>query len=234
VIRASAALRAGLVSVVVALTTTTVAAGTAQAHHGFTGQYDASRPLYVQGTVTASTYGYPHGLITIDPVDASPPPDDLTNLSAADNQRLGGRQVVTDATPLQPQGGGTLTLLLPPQMTTTVAGRADRPTEGADVGALVFRECRTGELRVQLLRISAQERVVRTGVVQTEVDGCATDPTARPASPGEAAQSTGVVATDAAEQGGGVSAAVLVGVAVLAGTAAAVAGPVLARRRRRR
>jgi hypothetical protein len=144
----------------------------AAAHHGFSGRYDRSQPLYAEGVITMSAYSLPHGLITIRPSPPTPPPPDLSTLDERSYLLLGGREVVTRTRPLEATGGGVLTLLLPPPMTTTVATLPAPPARGDTVGAIVFRECDTGELRVQLLRISAQERVLRSGVIQREVDGC--------------------------------------------------------------
>lgn len=150
--------------------------GPADAHHGFSGRYDRANPLYAEGVVTMSAYSLPHGLITIRPSPPTPPPPDLGTLDDRSYQLLGGRDVVTRTKPIEATGGGVLTLLLPPPMTTTVASLSTRPARDDTVGAIVFRECDTGELRVQLLRISAQERVLRTGVIQREVDGCTGTP----------------------------------------------------------
>lgn len=194
-------------SVIVAIGIAVPTAAPALAHHGFTGEYDAASPIYVAGTVTAATYGYPHALIRVRPAAPTTPPADLANLTDREQQNLGGLEVVTSALPLRATGGGELTLLLPPPMTTEVGNRSDRPEAGDDVGAVVFRECSTGELRVQLLRISASQRVVRSGVMQTEVRGCpgapppsasAADTAATPATRGDVPQvpSEVVVATD--------------------------------------
>lgn len=147
-------------------------AAPAAGHHGFGGRYDRSRPLYASGVVTTATYVYPHALITIRPSDPTMPPPDLAALDEASYMKLGGRDVVTRTQPIDATGNGVLTLLLPPPMTTEVSFLPAPPARGDSVGAIVFRECDTGELRVQLLRISAQQRIVRNGVIQREVDGC--------------------------------------------------------------
>jgi len=164
--------RLALSGLLVLLTVSLSAAAPAQAHHGFTGEYDASAPLYVAGTVVSATYGYPHGLVRVRTHQAAPPPQDLLDLSDAEQRKFGGLDVVRNAEPVQAADEAELTLLLPPPMTTELAGLPDRPTTCADVGAVVFRECSTGELRVQLLRISNEHRVVRSGVMQTEVESC--------------------------------------------------------------
>src|SRR2546430_4516252 len=101
-----------------------------------------------------------------------PPPADLRALSGGDYARLGGQDVVLRAQPILATGGGLLTLLLPPPMTTTAAELAAPPSRGQSVGAIVFRECSNGQLRVQLMRMSATARIVRTGVIQRGDYGC--------------------------------------------------------------
>jgi hypothetical protein len=218
--------------VTAAATAILVAAGPASAHHGFTGEYDASKPLYVHGTVESATYGYPHGLIHISPGRSSTAPADLAELTAQEQQNLGGLSVVTGAAPVRARGEGRLTLLLPPPMTTEVADRSDRPEAGAEVGAVIFRECTTGELRVQLLRISEQQHVVRSGVMQTEVDGCAgggsgaaDGPSSRSATPSPDRTSSREAVTVAADEDqGGVARPLVIaaGLVAAAGTGAAL------------
>jgi hypothetical protein len=199
-------------------------AGPVSAHHGFTGEYDAAAPLYVQGTVESATYGYPHGLIHITPGAPTTAPADLTEISSQEQTNLGGLDVVTEAAPVRASGDGQLTLLLPPPMTTEVGDRADRPEAGDDVGAVVFRECTTGELRVQLLRISDQEHVVRSGVMQTEVQGCPGAPPSSASSPtatettDAAAASPVTVTTESADDGAPWSLVAGLGVVVAVGT----------------
>jgi hypothetical protein len=165
-------MRLPLAVALAALLTIIAPSVTAQAHHGFNGRYDSSKPLYIEGQITQATYLQPHGLITIEPSPPSPPPADLLRLNERQYSDLGGREVVTRAQPIQATGGGVLVLLLTPPMTGEVAQRAAPPTRGQSVGAIVFKECSTGELRVQLLRLSATETLVRQGVLQREVNGC--------------------------------------------------------------
>jgi hypothetical protein len=164
--------RAGLIAVAL-LAPVMWSAALADAHHGFGGRYDKSQPLYVEGTVTTATWNLPHALINIEPSPPTPPPQDLFELDAGSYSRLGGRDVVERTQPIQATGSGVLTLLLPPPMTSDAQRLPERPAQGDTVGAIVFRECSTGELRVQLLRLSATERLVRNGVIQREVEGCA-------------------------------------------------------------
>jgi hypothetical protein len=209
----------------------------ALSHHGFTGRYDRSHPLYIEGQITQATYQLPHGLITIEPSQPAGPPPDLFELPSAAYVRLGGRDVVTRSRPIEPVGGGVLVLLLTPPMTTEVQARPAPPTRGQPIGAIVFRECSTGELRVQLLRVSATDTLVRAGVLQTEVDGCAAAATSSPSfsTPSAVAIATNAGAEPVAVETRGrtdtAGALLLLAAALAAGLAALVVGVVLSRRR---
>ena len=217
---------------------TLASATSADAHHGFNGRYDRLHPLYIEGVVTQATYSLPHGLITIQPSEPSTPPADLRALSSGDYARLGGQDVVLRAQPILATGGGLLTLLLPPPMTTTAAELAAPPSRGQSVGAIVFRECSTGELRVQLLRMSATARIVRTGVIQREVDGCDSETAAQSLAPSNTPSPVAAAPSAANEpvavptrpQADTFGALQLVAIALVAGGAALVLGLFLARR----
>jgi hypothetical protein len=210
-------------------------AAVAEAHHGFGGRYDRSKPLYVAGQITQATYIQPHGLITIEPAPPGPPPADLLQLNPRQYADLGGRDVVTRAQPIQATGGGVLVLLLTPPMTSEVAARTAPPARGQSVGAIVYRECSTGELRVQLLRVSATDTLVRQGVLQREVDGC-DEPTPAPLTPAPVAVVPTVapnapVVVETKERADGTGALLLTAAAAVAGLAALAIGVLLARRR---
>jgi hypothetical protein len=209
----------------------------ALSHHGFTGRYDRSHPLYIEGQITQATYQLPHGLITIEPSQPAGPPPDLLALPSGAYVRLGGRDVVTRSRPIEPVGGGVLVLLLTPPMTTEVQARPAPPSRGQPIGAIVFRECSTGELRVQLLRVSATDTLVRAGVLQTEVDGCNT--AAATSSPSFSTPSAVAIATNAGSEPVAVEtkgrtdtagALLLLAAAAAAGIAALVVGVLISRR----
>ncbi|MEO1018550.1 MAG: hypothetical protein AAFY56_12790, partial [Pseudomonadota bacterium] len=42
-----------------------VAAGSANAHHGFGGEYDRGAPIYLEGTVVSAYFGYPHAEVEL-------------------------------------------------------------------------------------------------------------------------------------------------------------------------
>jgi hypothetical protein len=222
----------------VAALLTAQAPAVAEAHHGFNGRYDRSKPLYIEGQITQAAYSFPHGLITIEPSSPSLPPADLLQLTSNDYARLGGRDVVTRSQPIQATGGGVIVLLLTPPMTTEVAARPAQPSRGQSVGAIVFRECSTGELRVQLLRISATDTLVRQGVLQREVDGCDPPPatvstaTATPSAIAVAPTAAAPVPVETKERADGPAALLLLAAAAIAGLAALALGLALARRAR--
>jgi len=217
---------------------TLASATSADAHHGFNGRYDRLHPLYVEGVVTQATYSLPHGLITIQPAEPTAPPADLRALSSGDYTRLGGQDVVLRAQPILATGAGLLTLLLPPPMTTTAAELAAPPSRGQSVGAIVFRECSTGELRVQLLRMSATARIVRTGVIQREVDGCDSEAASQSLGPSSTPSPVAVAPSAAKEpvdvpthpQADTFAALQLVAIALVAGSATLALGLLLAKR----
>jgi hypothetical protein len=154
-----------------ALTAVASLAAAAPATAHLVGRYDATRPLYVKGLVTDRSDGFPHGIILIDPGPPTRPPADLLALDSADYEALGGRPVVSRARPVRATGSGALALLLTPAMFAEVSELEHPPERGDKVGAIVFRECDTDELLVELLRISGRERVVRSSA-HGDVDGC--------------------------------------------------------------
>lgn len=48
-------------------------AGQPQAHHGVTGQYDASQPIVLSGTLVEATFAPPHPVLTVRVDDAGAP-----------------------------------------------------------------------------------------------------------------------------------------------------------------
>lgn len=73
-------------TVAAALTVLIVSGGSALAHHGDTGRYDASTPIVLAGTVTRATFSPPHPVLSVrvEAADADLPasevgrPDDFT------------------------------------------------------------------------------------------------------------------------------------------------------------
>lgn len=145
------------------LTLLLLVSGQAEAHHGGNGDYDASRPVYVEGTVEETDYGYPHALIDLDVPDGIEAPENPPD--AAD---LRGYEDWEELTAVE---GGSHELLLPPDITIEISGMDDRPEVGDEVSAITYRECDTGELRVQQIEFSG-ERLAYGSTIAHFVDGC--------------------------------------------------------------
>lgn len=140
------------------------------AHHGGSGSYDSSKPLYLKGTVLSARYGQPHGTFKIRvPADLQVPAD------LGDVARLRGHDT-WDAPPSAVGAGEDRELLLPPDLTAEVDAMARRPGEGDEIAALVYQRCDTrgpwaNELRVQMLYASDRVMPYR-GTATRFTDGC--------------------------------------------------------------
>lgn len=129
-------------------------AGTAMAHHGFTGRYDRSTPIYLTGEVTRADFGYPHAEITLRLTDGSAPQAALTEFP--------GLVTMTE---------GEVTVELPPvRIFNALDGRV---RVGEPVEMVVLRNCEAPhQLRAQWVDPADGEPVLRASRLQEEVDGC--------------------------------------------------------------
>jgi hypothetical protein len=141
----------------------------ASAHHGGTGDYDASRPLYLSGTVTATKYGFPHAVLDIQVPAGLTAPDNLTGLD-----QLRGNEF-WNGDPIAYGAGQRQELLLPPDITGTIGGMDNRPARGDTVRAIAYQRCAgddyAGELRVQQISF-AGEQLRYEGTITRMTDGC--------------------------------------------------------------
>lgn len=141
----------------------------ASAHHGGTGDYDASRPLYLSGTVTAAKYGFPHAVLDIQVPAGLTVPSDLTGLD-----QLRGNEF-WNGEPTAYGAGQSHELLLPPDITGTIGGMDNRPARGDTVRAIAYQRCAgdeyAGELRVQQISF-AGEQLRYEGTITRMTDGC--------------------------------------------------------------
>lgn len=138
--------------------------GEAEAHHGGHGAYDAGRPVYLEGTVRSASYGYPHALIDLEVATDVVVPNEVEGAE--------GLRGYESWEALSPADGGLHELLLPPDLTGEVGSLPDRPEAGDELAAIAYRECETGELRVQLLSFGG-EAFSYDGTITNIVDGCA-------------------------------------------------------------
>lgn len=135
----------------------------AAAHHGFTGAYDATRPLYIEGTVEAVTLAYPHVEMTVSVPENIAVPDALPNLDA-----LG---IANARAKLAPVTAGTYELQM--AGTNFVVDLADRIAVGDRVALVALRNCLPPhEHRSRWIRLASGEVATRSGATQTEVEGC--------------------------------------------------------------
>jgi len=141
-----------------------------QAHHGFTGRYNASNPIYLQGTIQEATYSPPHARITISiPNTLTIPKDFLNNQNLLND--IGGHSL-EDPLILKETLGRDVELIFPPGMTSELSNMEDKPVNGSELQTVVYRNCINGELRVQMALFENGESVVRDMVNQTQVETC--------------------------------------------------------------
>lgn len=135
----------------------------AAAHHGFTGAYDATRPLYLEGTVEAVTLAYPHVEMTVTvPADIAVPDalPELDVLGIPDAQDI-----------IAPVDAGTYDLQM--AGTSFVVDLADRVMVGDRVALVALRNCQPPhEHRSRWIRLASGDVVTRGGETQAEVQGC--------------------------------------------------------------
>jgi hypothetical protein len=131
----------------------------ALAHHGFTGEYDSSTPLWIEGTVTKVTFSPPHPTMVI---------------------RLQRDARPTPPSPLPPEANKAPALLadrataeveFPPIGTFYALG--EKVKIGDKVSLIALRNCKPPhQLRSQWIRIASQEVVTRDGRMSYMVARC--------------------------------------------------------------
>lgn len=138
-----------------------LAGSTALAHHGFSGRYDVSIPIYLRGVVEAAYFGLPHTEITLT-IDPSAGAPELAGTGAEFNDGL---------VPWSAELGKRVEIEFPP-----VARFFDldgRVSIGDTVAVVVLRNCEPPhQLRGQWIAPEAGEPVVRSGRMQSEIGGC--------------------------------------------------------------
>jgi hypothetical protein len=138
-----------------------VATSTADAHHGFTGRYDRSTPIYIDGVVRQASFSYPHAILQVE-VDPSAVPKVLPSSA---------QEFTAGLSLLQAQPGTVATVELPPIRIFFDLERKVRPNER--IRLIVLRNCLAPhQLRAQWVAPSIGDPVVRQSSVQTEIQGC--------------------------------------------------------------
>lgn len=158
-------MRLGLTTAIVLFSA--VSFGRVEAHHGFSGQYDASRPLYLQGTVRQVRWQSPHSTLIVElPKNLEVPPE-FRQLSAS---RLGlnNQQRLTVSANLL----GRRSRVEFPPVVSMVAPLRDRLQVGDSIQLVVLRNCQPpNQLRVLLARLSDGTTVARARTAN-QVNGC--------------------------------------------------------------
>lgn len=118
----------------------------AMAHHGFTGRYDLSQPVWIEGEVIQAYFGQPHPTLTIrTPSDLAPParrPDPGAARSTIAVDRLAVREETR---------GRDVVIEFPPIPAFFNLG--DSVTVGDRVALIAFRNCEAPhQLRGQWLQ----------------------------------------------------------------------------------
>lgn len=141
-------------------------AAPASAHHGFTGRYDASRPLWIEGVVTRAYFGQPHAEVVIRTEPTLAPPTTRPALgSAADI--IGDRPLEVRAD----TRGRVVRIEFPPVAAFFALGTS--VSVGDRVAVIAYRNCEAPhQLRGQWIRPESGRPTVRSGRVQAQVEGC--------------------------------------------------------------
>jgi hypothetical protein len=131
------------------------------AHHGFTGRYDASKPIYIQGTVQAVTVAYPHAEMTIQVVDAVTVPRELPEIANLRIQNVMEKMAVAEPGTYALQISG-----LQDELQGNIAA-------GDKIALVALRNCLPpNQYRSRWIRLASGKIASFAGAAQTEVNGC--------------------------------------------------------------
>jgi hypothetical protein len=131
------------------------------AHHGYTGEYNAAQPIYMEGTVEQVTIAYPHVEMTVRVAGQATVPAQLpriTDVGIADVSKK-----MTVAAP------GTYPL----QVAGLQKELDGRIAKGDKIALVALQNCLPpNQYRTRWIRIAAGDVVSLAGRTQTEVEGC--------------------------------------------------------------
>ncbi len=133
----------------------------ASAHHGYTGEYDAQRPVFIEGRVQQVNIAYPHVEMTIRVSERNQVPVTLPKI--ADLAITDVMKIMTVAAPgayaLQVAG-----------LQTELQGRI---AVGDRIALVALQNCLPpNQYRTRWIRIASGDVVSLAGNTQTEVAGC--------------------------------------------------------------
>lgn len=143
-----------------------IVASGARAHHGFDGRYNLAAPVWIEGVVVETYFGYPHSELNVQvfsdiAVPASPPD-------------LGPAAGFLDARALTVPDdivGQTIVLELPP--TPQYSSLGEQIAIGGQIAAVAVRNCEPPhQFNVQWLRLPDGKVESRTGAMSYMVEEC--------------------------------------------------------------
>lgn len=117
-----------------------------QAHHGFIGKYDFSRPFYLAGRITHVYVGYPHARLTLTVPDNLHMPRDREWLRALEDAEA--RQTATLLGVSERRG--TVDILLDGRLTRRLMDEPYLLEVGDPLEAVVYRRVTRDEYRNEL------------------------------------------------------------------------------------
>lgn len=118
----------------------------ALAHHGFVGQYDFSRPLYLAGRVTHAYIGYPHARLTLKVPDNQQLPRDREWMRALEDAEA--RQ--TTSMLVLSERRGVVDISLGGRLTHRLMDEPELLKVGDRLEAVVYRRTTQDEYRYEL------------------------------------------------------------------------------------
>lgn len=138
----------------------------AQAHHGFEGRYDLSRPQWIEGEVVRAYFGQPHPVLTIRTAPDLTAPASVPDLAGAeqliDTARLGVRDEL--------KGAEVAVELSPVRQFLALDGKI---AAGSRIAVIAFRNCEAPhDLRGNWVRPEGMAAVARPRGSGNQVQGC--------------------------------------------------------------
>ncbi|CAH1672877.1 MULTISPECIES: DUF6152 family protein [unclassified Chelatococcus] len=148
-------------TIVPALALILLSAGAVLAHHGYTGQYDTSRPILLGGSVTRTTFAPPHPVISVRV--------DLAEVPALDVDRP---DEITGRLTVRPEDVGAVREIeLSP--VRDFFNLSERIRIGDRVMVVALMNCRPPhQLRSSWIQLSDGEIISYTRGLHQRADGC--------------------------------------------------------------
>lgn len=142
---------------------TGAAALPALGHHGFRGAYDATSPMFVEGTVQEVTIAYPHVEMQVRVATEPAIPDELPRVDVLEIADARSKLRPIESGEYEVQLAGT-------EFVTALDGRI---APGDTVALIALRNCQPPhEVRSRWIRLADGDIVTVSGATQAEVQGC--------------------------------------------------------------